>query len=412
MTNPYRELLATPGAKSLAAAGFVMRLPIAMQTLGIVLLLVATTGSYALAGAVAATFALVHALAAPFLARLVDRRGQARVMLPALVVHAVGVLGLLLGATVGAPTWAHFVSVAVAAAAHPSVSALVRARWAYFVGGRGLLHTAYSFEAVADEVIFIVGPVAVTLLATQVAPAAGLAMALACACAGTIALAPQRRTEPPPGRPGRDESRSSPVSVPGVWVLTAACVGFGGVFGSVEVVVVAFTQERGQPAAAAVVLALIAAGSMASGIVHGARRLRSRLDQRFRRSTVALGLAVAILPLVGSVPVLAVAAFVAGLAVSPSIISAFGLVEALVPAAVLTEGLTWATTGIGVGIALGSLLGGAAVEAGGAQPAFLVTSCSGLAAAAVVVAAGRWLRAPPRARPWPTAALPVAKEPV
>jgi MFS family permease len=102
MANPYRQLLATPGAKSLAAAGFVMRLPIAMQTLGIVLLLVATTGSYAVAGAVAATFALMHALAAPFIARLVDRHGQARVMLPALAVHVAGLAGLLLGALAGA----------------------------------------------------------------------------------------------------------------------------------------------------------------------------------------------------------------------------------------------------------------------------------------------------------------------
>jgi len=408
MTNPYRALLATPGARSFAAAGFVMRLPIAMLTLGIVLLVVATTGSYAVAGAVAATFSLVQALISPFVARLVDRHGQTRVMVPALGVHLVGMSGLLVGAVGRAPTWVLFLCAAVAAASFVPVTALVRARWAYLVGGRGLLHAAYSFEAVVDEFIFIVGPVVVTLLATQVAPAAGLIVALACSVVGTLALAPQRRTEPPASPPAGRGHRSSALRVPGLWVLTLAFVGFGGVFGSTEVVVVAFTAERRQPATAALVLALIAAGSMVSGVAYGVVRGRSRLDQRFRASCVGLGVALAILPFVSRVPVLAIAVFVAGLAISPSIISAFGLIEALVPSSVLTEGLTWATTGIGVGIAAGSLLAGAIVDAQGAQVAFVVTACSGLTAAGVALAGGRWLRAPPRPTPAPE---PVTQEP-
>lgn len=409
MTSPYRALLATPGAKHFAAAGFVMRLPISMHTLGIVLLLVATTDSYAIGGAVAAVFSLVQALVSPFMARLVDRRGQARVMLPSLVVHLAGMSGLLVGAVARAPTWALLLSAAVAAAAFLPVTALVRARWAYLVGDQGMLPAAYSFESVVDELIFIVGPVVVTLLATQVAPPAGLLVALACSVAGTLALAPQRHTEPPPSPPALGGQRRSATRAAGLWVLTAAFVGFGGVFGSVEVAVVAFTEERGQQAAAAIVLALIAAGSMLAGVWYGSVRWRSTLDQRFRASVGALAVAVAILPVATRIPVLAVVLFLAGLAVSPSIIAAFGLIEALVPASVLTEGLTWATTGIGVGIAAGSMLGGAIADAHGAQIAFAVTACSGLAAAGVALAGGRWLRAPPRPAPTPA---PVTEVPV
>jgi len=398
VTNPYRELLETPGAKGFAVAGFVMRLPMAMLTLGIVLLLSATTGAYAVPGAVAATFSLVQAAVAPFVARLVDRQGQARVMLRALGVHFGGMSALLVSAAAHAPAWILFVSAAAAAAAFLPVTALVRARWAYLVGARGLLHAAYSFESVVDEFIFIVGPVVVTLAATEVAPAAGLVVALGCTVAGTLALAYQRRSEPPPSPPVPRKPARSAVRIPGLWVLTMAFVGLGGVFGSLDVVVVAFTKERGHPATAALILALIATGSMLSGIAYGAIRWRSRLDQRFRATAVALGLAVAVLPLVTTrVQVLAVAVFVAGFAISPSLISAFGLVEALVPAAVLTEGLTWTTTGIGVGVAAGSVLAGPVIDAHGAQPAFVVTACFGLAAAAVALAGHRWLRVPARA---------------
>ena len=45
---------------------------------------------------------------------------------------------------------------------------MVRARWSTLLGGSELLHAAFSLESVADEVIFVAGPVLVTLLATEV----------------------------------------------------------------------------------------------------------------------------------------------------------------------------------------------------------------------------------------------------
>jgi hypothetical protein len=61
----YRRLFAIPGAPAFSAAGFVMRLPLAMVGLGCVLLITRTGGSYTLAGAVSATFWLFSSLAAP-----------------------------------------------------------------------------------------------------------------------------------------------------------------------------------------------------------------------------------------------------------------------------------------------------------------------------------------------------------
>ena len=135
MLAPYRSLLTTPGSKAFTAAGFVARLPISMLNIGIVLLVEAATGSYAIAGAVAATFAVIQAAASPQLARLVDRLGQARVTVPMLAVHLSGLLALVLLAQLGGPTWTLFLAAAFAGIATPQIGSLVRARWAYLVSG-------------------------------------------------------------------------------------------------------------------------------------------------------------------------------------------------------------------------------------------------------------------------------------
>jgi len=119
--RPYVDILATPGARTFSAAGFVARMPISMVGLGIVLLVSRETGSYALAGVLSAVFAVVNAGGAPVLARLVDRYGQRRVSLPAIAVHSVGLSALVALVELGAPSWTYFLAAVVSAAAFPSI---------------------------------------------------------------------------------------------------------------------------------------------------------------------------------------------------------------------------------------------------------------------------------------------------
>ena len=98
MPNPYREIFKAPGAKGFAAAGFVARLPIAMATIGIVAMLSQTHGEYWLAGAVSATFALTNAFVAPQISRLVDRHGQTPVLVPATTLSVAAFAVLMLAA--------------------------------------------------------------------------------------------------------------------------------------------------------------------------------------------------------------------------------------------------------------------------------------------------------------------------
>lgn len=399
MPNPYRALLQTPGAVAFSTAGFVARMPISMVGIGIVLLVESATGSYGIAGAVAATFALVQALASPVVAALIDRVGQARVCVPLLVAHALGIGALLAGAEFDAPVVALFAAAALAGAATPAIGSLVRARWAHALGGTPALQTAYSLESVLDELIFIIGPVLVTVLATSVSRLAGLGTALALAVIGVLALAVQRGSEPP-AHGGRVAPGSGVLRNPGLRVLVAVYIAVGTIFGSVEVVTVAFADERGSQSRAALVLAAFALGSMLSGIAYGARAAghTTPLPVRFVRTSVTLGLAVMVLPLVGSLPVLAAVVFIAGFAISPALISGFGLVELLVPSQRLTEGLTWISTGIGIGLAVGSSAAGRVVDVAGAQRAFLVTTVAGALVAVGALAGRQTFRPDPAAQ--------------
>lgn len=89
--------------------------------------------------------------------------------------------------------------------------------------------------------------------------------------------------------------------------------------------------------------------------------------------------------LVGDVAGLSLALFLAGGAISPTFIVAFGLIERLVPGGKLTEGITWAMTGIGLGMAIGSIGSGYVIDAFGAQNGFWISVGAGLLAVAIVI---------------------------
>lgn len=383
MPNPYAEIFRAPGAKAFSAAGFVARLPQAMITLGIVTMLSQTHGEYWLAGGVAAAFALANALIAPRVSRLVDRCGQARVLLPASAVSVAALAGLMLAARAGAPDWTLFLF-AVLAGAMPAISAMVRARWTELYRDTPKLHAAFAFESVVDEMVYMTGPVLAIGLSVAVFPEAGPLAAAVLLAAGTLLFAAQRSTEPPVH--AAEAGRSAAVIRLGslrVIVLTLAAI--GAIFGTAEVTAIAFAEAQGQKAAASLVLASYAAGSLIAGLVFGTLKPRMPLAAQF---VLAIGLAaLTTLPLlvVGSIPVLAVVLFLAGAAVSPTIIISMGLIERLVPPSQLTEGITWAMTGIGIGVAFGSSVSGWVIDTFGAQNGFWVSVASGALALAIAL---------------------------
>ncbi|MET8029599.1 MFS transporter [Streptomyces avermitilis] len=381
MPSPYRALFAAPGSKGFSAAGFLGRMPLSMMGIGVVTMISQLTGRYGLAGALSATIALSAAALGPQISRLVDRYGQRRVLRPATLFALTAAAALLLAAHYDWPDWVLFVCSAGIGCV-PSLGAMTRARWANLYRDTPQLHTAYAFESVVDEVCFIFGPIISIGVSTVWFPEAGPLLAAVFLALGVFWLTAQRATEPEP-HPHEQHSGGSALSAAGLQVLVATFVATGAIFGAVDVVTVAFAEEQGHKAAASVVLALYAAGSCVAGVVFGLLRFTGAAERRWLLGICAMAVSMIPLLLVGNLPFLAVALFVAGLSIAPTMITTMSLIEQHVPRAKLTEGMTWVSTGLAVGIALGSSVSGWVIDAAGARAGYGVPAVSGAVAVAV-----------------------------
>jgi MFS family permease len=392
--RPYAALFAVPGSLAFSLVGWLARLPIPMIGLGTVLLVAGETGSYGLAGALSGALALSFSVASPQWARLTDRRGQRTILRLQVSAYLVFGLAFALAVLGGGPHWLWFVLAALTGANSPNIGALVRARWAHALDGPAR-QTAFAYEAVVDEVVFVVGPPFVTLLATLISPSTGYLAGLLIGVVGGFWFAGLRRTEPPvqavdPAGPSRRAALLSPT----VLVVVVVYVAMGTVFGAMDVVVVGFAQEVGSSAMAGVALAAFAFGSLVAGLVYGLVRLPGSLAARYIGCAVFFGVALQLVLTVGSLGVLVPVAFVAGLSIAPALVSGMSLVEARVPRSALTEALSWTTTGLTLGVTAGSALAGAAVDAWGAQSAFAVpAAAAGLAGLLALAGAPLLLRA-------------------
>ncbi len=381
MLSTYRRILSVPGAARFSATGLVARLPISMVGLGIVLLVSSATGSYGLAGSVAAAYLLANGGFAILQGRFLDRLGQARVLPTAIVVFGLA-LGLLMWSVQSDwPIAVTYLLAVLTGAALPSVGSCVRARWSHALTSPNDLQTAFALEAVADETVYMLGPILVTVLATAIHPVAGLTSALVFGVLGTLAFAAQRSTEPP-AHPRTATSEPRP-GMPWRTVvpLGLVCAALGTLFGAAEVSTVAFAEERGNTGYAGLLLALWATGSLIAGLLTGAVHWRRGPDLRVRWG--ALGMMAAMVPLgfIGSVPVMGIALFVAGFAIAPTLIATMSLTEQVVPPARLTEGMAIMQTGVVAGVAPGATIAGLVIDASGASPAYLVAAAAGLVAA-------------------------------
>ena len=377
MLTSYRRVLGRPGALLFSATGLVARMPISMMTLAIVLLVTAESGSYTLAGQVSAAFVVANAVFAVPHGRLLDRLGQSRVLPVDSMVFALGTGLLGYGVVHGwASPWPHLAAV-MAGVAMPQIGSSVRARWTHLLPDDAERQTAFAVEAVVDETVFVVGPTMVTFLATLWSPLAGLVAAVVLGTAGTLGLATQRSSEPPVHP--RALHPTERVAMP--WLslapLTVAAAALGALFGATEVATVAFAADLGHKALSGILLAIWSFGSLLAGLLTGAISWRTPTTTRLRVGLLVLTLAMAPTPFVPSIGAMAVLLFVAGFAISPSLIAAISLLEQVSPRPRLSEALGLLQTGMAAGIAPGAALAGYVIDRHGGSPAYWVAIGSG-----------------------------------
>ncbi|MEP9365393.1 MFS transporter [Nocardioides sp. CN2-186] len=381
MFTSYRRILARPGALRFSLTGLVARLPISMVGLGIVLLVSAATGSYGVAGAVSAAYMVANAGFAILQGRLLDRLGQARVLATASIGFGLAISLVVWSVQGDWPIATTYVLAAVGGALLPQVGSSVRARWSYVLDQPADVQTAFALEAVFDEAVFILGPIAVTVLATAWHPVAGLAVAVVACVAGTLAFAVQRTTEPPPHASSGATGPRPDMPWRTVAPLAVVSAALGILFGAAEVTTVAFADEHHHKAYAGVLLALWALGSLSAGVITGAIRWRQGPTVRVRWGAFAMACAMVPLCFIHSLPLMGATLFVAGFAIAPTLIGSMSLTEASVPTGRLTEGMAIMQTGLVAGVAPGATLSGLVVDHQGSSAAYLVSVAAGIVAA-------------------------------
>lgn len=392
MPTTYRSVLSVAGAPRLLASALLGRLPQGMSSLAILLLVRGSTHSYAAAGAAVGANALATAALAPVQGRLIDRAGRARVLAPAAVAQGALLALLVLAAHWRAGPVALVALAGLAGAVLPSIASTVRALLGEVMDDPQVRESAYALESIAQELVWIVGPLLVGVIITLTSPSVAVLLLGVVCVSGTLVFV----RSPLAARPTvtHDEHVRVPALSSGplrMLLGPVALTGFG--LGAIEVGLPSLALHAGSRSASGVLLALWSVGSMAGGLWFGSRTWRSSLATRYR--TLLLAAVVLTGPLIAarSIPAGAVCAILAGLAIAPVFSCQYALVGRIAAPGSQTEAFTWVTSALVAGIAGGAAAAGAAISSGGVAAPFILGFGATLLAALLAVASrGRVLQ--------------------
>lgn len=389
----YLDILRAPHAARLLAGTLVGRLPNGTGPVAIVLFARSEGGSYSLAGGLAAAYGLANAVGQPLLGRLVDLKGQPRVQLPAAVVSA---LGMVLLAVVGiAPLPPAYAAVVVAGLFTPPLEGGLRALWPSVLGSEDRVHRAYALDAVAQEVMFTVGPLLVTLLVALQSPAAALVVVNVLGVLGALSVVVSK-----PSRDWRSAPREAhwlgALRSPGLLALLGSFLFVGIALGSITVAGVAYADDHGDSSVYGWLMAALGLGALIGGVFYGARQWAGAPERRLRVIVALLALGYLPLILTPGVVAMTVLSGVAGVFLAPALACGFIVVDRHAPRGTVTEAFSWLVTTFGVGAALGTAVAGPAVELSGTSASFAVAAAGGFAALLVLLATTGVLAVPGR----------------
>lgn len=360
------------------AAQLTARFPNGMSSLAILLHVEQQTGSYGAAGLVLAATSVGQAIAGPITSRWMGVWGMRRVLTLTLAVCVVAVLGL---AFLPLNVPGYMILGMIAGLSTPPIQAAVRTIYPKLVNSSQLT-PLFSLDASLQEIIWILAPVVITLVSTQIGTVEGLLLVAIILVGGGawFILSPEvGRVRIPRSRNALGKVVLKPP------VLLATVIGFLliGACAAVEVGVVA-TFEHGS-LTAGIVLAVFSAGSLVGGLAFGHIPIGPWAMAR-RLLIVTVGLALTMVMLnefwLGGTLVLA------GIGIAPALAVLFAITSASVKFSETAEAFGWAGTGQLIGAAAGSAVAGFLVDTGdwrGAYFAATLFAVVGLIVAVVFV---------------------------
>ncbi len=375
MIARYRALLSIPGCSRLLISAVLGRLPSGMFSLAIVLLVHGQTGSFLDAGLAVGAFALAGAVMGPPLGALVDRIGQAPVLIPAAAVQATLLVILVAMARAEMPVANLVAAAALAGAATPPIAGCIRALWSVIAKDPETLEIAYTLDATTQEIIWTLGPLLVGATAGLLSPSAAVLLCAGITLCGTVMFATSELSSGWQASTQK-RTRGGALASPGLRTLLVTVALAGVVLGAVEVGLPALAVEIGARWSSGPMLAMFSVGSMAGGLLYSARSWNLALGRRYM--ALLLGMAIAVAPLIAAHSLAAgcVLAALAGLGVAPMLSAQFSLVGALAASDTTTEAFAWHRAATIAGMSGGSALGGSLVDAHGSGSAFALGCAS------------------------------------
>ena len=373
----YRGLLRVPGVVNVTASQLFARLPLGILSLAILLHVQGLTHSYALAGTVVASVGVGEAIAMPLTARLAGRVGVARTLTVAALVNAAGTLGLALAGSSAALLTGLGL---LAGASMPPLMPVVRALYPRMVPDDEV-RTLFALDTTAQELIWVIGPVAATVLASAVSTAFPLFLCAAVTLLGTAwFLLCSRHLHPAKALATSRFGRV--LLLRAVLLAMVASLALVASFTSLEVGIIAALGGNGVMAGAAIASA--SGGSLVGGLLLGHRRL-GLAGVVAALASVAAGIA-----LYGAVTGLALqiaALFVSGIGFAPAMSALHLMVSREIRAHLATEAFGWLSSAAIVGGAIGTAIAGIATDAYGPRGAVVVSVAMSVLAAISPVAA-------------------------
>lgn len=387
------------GALRAFVPALVGRGALAMAGLAVLLTVQHGTGSFALAGLASGAFGLANVVAAPWRARAVDRWGQPRALGLLGVVQAAAFVGFGIAASLDADpgtaiAWSLVFSVVIGLSA-PPLGAAMRVVWSSLTRPGPQREKAFSLDAVAEELLFVGGPVAITGIIVATSPSVGLYITAGVGLVGTLGLITSRASAALSGNPPRArEHRTRPLAAAGFVRVLVVLTGVGAVLGVVEIGAPALATQHDAVPAAGWLLAGFAAGSAAGGLLYGHLRWRVSLGIRLLALCLAIGVTAIGVSVLGSLPLFAAGLVALGAFLAPSLITGYLVADTVVAPDGRTEASAWINTAVNLGASLASAVAGAVIDAAGTGVALLVVGMVAAALSAVVPV--RRLRIPVR----------------
>ncbi|GAA1436150.1 MFS transporter [Microlunatus lacustris] len=406
----YLRLLRYGPARNPFLAAFVARLPLSMAPLGMLLLVEAERGTYSLAGFVTGAYAVGSALGTPLWGRMMDRFGQIRVLLPTALTSATFVVALALATTGTARPAVLIALAALGGFAYPPMSPALRSSWRVIFPDRASRRVAFALDGTSVELLFVGGPLLLSLLLVISGPVVPLLTTAAAMAGGSLAYCATgaaRRARPAGvGSTALDDdgvpvpNHRSALAAAGVvallLVMLAMSIGFGQLDTSLAAtadLVLGSTERVG------LLFLAIAGGSAVGGLVYGARSWP--FDERRAVPTLlglfALMLAVmAVLMGLPQVPLWLVfpVLVVTGATIAPTLIMQQALLDHLAPAHRLNEAQAFLSAANTTGAAAGTAIAGVLIDFQGLGVSFAGAALgAGLATGVAVVSQARWRRA-------------------